>query len=106
MSNYRFSPVSSDVVLIAAAARYLWPANRVLICPALFQDGCHRADENLHIQREAPALDIRNIQAQPIVEFRTAAGRNLPQAGEAGGDIQSFGVPQAIGPWTERGRAR
>src|SRR3954470_5392156 len=52
--------------------------------------------QNPEIKPNAPAFDVGEIQSNIVLKRRARPGGDLPQAGEAGGDIEPFEMLQTV----------
>src|SRR2546430_8223365 len=57
--------------------------------PTPFEDGGDRLTENAHVKPQIPVLDVLNIQCDVAFKRRITTGRNLPQSGNSGDEIES-----------------
>src|SRR5947208_10251507 len=57
--------------------------------PTPFEYGGHRLAENAHVKPQIPVLDVLNIQCDVAFKRRITPGRNLPQPGNSGNEIES-----------------
>src|SRR5450759_3353146 len=69
--------------------------SRFSVRPALLYDRRHGLHQQLDVPAQAPAGDVHVVELDHLVEGDVAAPEDLPQAGDAGGDVEAFLRPAA-----------
>ena len=54
------------------------------------------SQDDHHVNREGPVFGVVEVQLHHLVEGEVAAAADLPEAGEAGGDVEALAVPVAV----------
>src|SRR5437867_688581 len=61
--------------------------------PSAGENRRHRAGQDLQVEAERPVLDVVDVEHDPFVEAELAATADLPQAGDAGYDLEAAPLP-------------
>jgi len=65
-------------------------------CAAPPQHRWHGFDKDLEIQPERPPTDVLEVQLQPLLEWKVASARNLPEAGDPGLHAETLALDAAV----------
>ena len=85
---------------VTLASRLIFQFNfdSVGLSSALSQDhGGNRLQQNANVVPQRSSADVRDVHSHPFAERNLAAPLHLPNAGEAGRDIQAAAVPAFAG---------
>src|SRR5690349_7411135 len=73
------------------------PAHGPSISAVASDDGWQGAQENGEVEGEGPGVDVAQVVGDPAVEVGLGGPRfDLPEAGEAGGDVEAAPVPGPV----------
>src|SRR6188474_2285837 len=85
------APVTSTLVFCTAVPLF---AKRTFISPTSTRPGPahhsgHRSAQDGEVLRQRPAVDVLEVERDPVAERQRAATADLPQTGQAGTDAES-----------------